>query len=35
MAIVHGDFRWSRGFGFADLENRVPATAESSYRMGR
>jgi CubicO group peptidase (beta-lactamase class C family) len=34
MAIVHGDFRWSRGFGFADLENRVPATAESSYRMG-
>ncbi|MFL6246311.1 MAG: serine hydrolase domain-containing protein [Thermoanaerobaculia bacterium] len=34
IAIVHGDFRWSRGFGFADLENRVPATAESSYRMG-
>jgi CubicO group peptidase (beta-lactamase class C family) len=33
IAIVHGDFRWSRGFGFADLENRVPATAESSYRM--
>ena len=34
IAIVHGDFRWARGFGFADLENRVPATAESSYRMG-
>ena len=34
VAIVHGDFRWARGFGFADLENRVPATAESSYRMG-
>ena len=33
VAIVHGDFRWSRGFGFADLENQVPATAESSYRM--
>lgn len=33
IAVVHGDFRWSRGFGFADLENRVPATAESSYRM--
>lgn len=34
IAVVHGDFRWSRGFGFADVENRVPATAESSYRMG-
>jgi CubicO group peptidase (beta-lactamase class C family) len=33
IAIVHGDFRWSRGFGYADLENRVPATAQSSYRM--
>ena len=33
VAIVHGDFRWSRGFGFADLENEVPATADSSYRM--
>lgn len=33
VAIVHGDFRWSRGFGFADLENQVPATADSSYRM--
>lgn len=34
VAIVQGDFRWSRGFGFADVENHVPATAESSYRMG-
>jgi CubicO group peptidase (beta-lactamase class C family) len=33
VAVVQGDFRWSRGFGFADLENQVPATAESSYRM--
>jgi CubicO group peptidase (beta-lactamase class C family) len=33
VAVVDGDFRWSRGFGFADLENHVPATAESSYRM--
>ncbi len=33
VAVVHGDFRWSRGFGFADVENQVPATAESSYRM--
>jgi CubicO group peptidase (beta-lactamase class C family) len=34
VAVVQGDFRWSRGFGYADLENHVPATAESSYRMG-
>lgn len=33
VALVDGDFRWSRGFGFADLENQVPATADSSYRM--
>jgi CubicO group peptidase (beta-lactamase class C family) len=34
VAVLHGDFRWSRGFGFADLENEVPARADSSYRMG-
>ncbi len=33
VAVMHGDFRWSRGFGFADVENQVPARAESSYRM--
>ncbi|HEX6099442.1 MAG TPA: serine hydrolase [Thermoanaerobaculia bacterium] len=33
VAVMHGDFRWSRGFGFADLENEVPARADSSYRM--
>jgi CubicO group peptidase (beta-lactamase class C family) len=33
MAVVSGDFRWAGGFGLADLENGVPATAESSYRM--
>jgi CubicO group peptidase (beta-lactamase class C family) len=33
VAIVTRDFRWSRGFGFADLENDVEATADSSYRM--
>ena len=21
VAVMHGDFRWSRGFGFADVEN--------------
>lgn len=33
VAVMKDDFVWSRGFGFADIENRVPATAESSYRM--
>jgi CubicO group peptidase (beta-lactamase class C family) len=33
IAIRKGDFVWSRGFGLADVENGVPATAESSYRM--
>lgn len=33
VAVSHGDFSWSKGFGTADLENRVPASAESSYRM--
>jgi len=34
VAVMRGDFRWSRGFGFADVENEVPARADSSYRMG-
>lgn len=33
IAVMHGDLFWARGFGFADLENQVPAKAESSYRM--
>ena len=33
MAIVGPDFTWAKGFGFADLENRVPAAEQSSYRM--
>jgi CubicO group peptidase (beta-lactamase class C family) len=33
VAIAHGDFHWEVGFGFADLEHRVPATALTSYRM--
>ncbi|HEX7151657.1 MAG TPA: serine hydrolase domain-containing protein [Thermoanaerobaculia bacterium] len=33
VAIAKGDFVWSKGFGLADVENRVPATAQSSYRM--
>jgi len=33
VAVMKGDFVWSHGFGFADLENHVAATAESSYRL--
>lgn len=33
VAVMHGDFRWSGGFGYADVENEVPARADSSYRM--
>jgi CubicO group peptidase (beta-lactamase class C family) len=33
VAVMKGGFLWSKGFGFADLENKVPATADSSYRM--
>ena len=28
-----GDYTWVKGFGYADLENKVPATAESVYRL--
>jgi CubicO group peptidase (beta-lactamase class C family) len=34
VAVSYGDFHWERGFGFSDLENDVPATADTSYRMG-
>jgi CubicO group peptidase (beta-lactamase class C family) len=30
---VNGRLVWSKGFGFADLENEVPATAETMYRL--
>lgn len=33
VGFIKDDFTWSRGFGYADLENRVPAKPESSYRM--
>lgn len=32
--IVDGDIVWSEGFGFADLENRVPATPLTRFRIG-
>lgn len=33
VAVLQGGSLWARGFGFADLENQVPATEKSSYRM--
>jgi len=35
VAIVQdGELVWSQGFGMADLENSVPATADTLYRLG-
>jgi D-alanyl-D-alanine carboxypeptidase len=34
FAVVHDqELVWSRGFGWADVERRVPATAETLYRV--
>ncbi len=33
VGFIKDDFTWTRGFGYADLENKVPAKAESSYRL--
>ena len=32
IGFYKDDFIWSKGFGFADLENRVPATSETLFR---
>jgi CubicO group peptidase (beta-lactamase class C family) len=32
--VESGEFVWSAGFGMADLENFVPATSETLYRLG-
>jgi CubicO group peptidase (beta-lactamase class C family) len=35
VAVVQNrEFVWSKGFGVADLENGVPATADTQYRLG-
>jgi CubicO group peptidase (beta-lactamase class C family)/D-alanyl-D-alanine dipeptidase len=35
IALVEGDrLVWARGFGFADVQKRVPATALTGYRVG-
>jgi CubicO group peptidase (beta-lactamase class C family) len=33
IGFVKEDFTWSEGFGYADLENKTPAKAESAYRL--
>jgi CubicO group peptidase (beta-lactamase class C family) len=33
IGFIKGDFSWSRGFGWADVENDVPAGADSAYRL--
>jgi serine beta-lactamase-like protein LACTB, mitochondrial len=32
--VLDGKFAWSAGFGKADLENSVPATSQTLYRLG-
>jgi serine beta-lactamase-like protein LACTB, mitochondrial len=32
--IENGEYEWASGFGFADLENSVPASEHTLYRMG-
>lgn len=35
VAVVQdGEFTWSASFGMADLENSVPATSQTLYRLG-
>jgi serine beta-lactamase-like protein LACTB len=34
VAVVeNGEFEWARGFGFADLENNVPASEHTLFRL--
>jgi len=33
VGFMKDDYVWAKGFGYADLENMVPAKAESSYRL--
>jgi CubicO group peptidase (beta-lactamase class C family) len=33
VGFSQGEVEWVQGYGYADLENRVPATARSSYRL--
>ncbi len=33
IGFIKDDFIWVKGYGYADLENRVPAKPESAYRL--
>ena len=33
MGFMKDDFVWVKGYGYADLENKSPAKAESAYRL--
>lgn len=33
VGFFKDDYTWVKGFGYADLENRTPAIAESAYRL--
>lgn len=33
IGFIKDDYIWVKGFGYADLENKVPAKAESAYRL--
>ncbi|HVE55347.1 MAG TPA: serine hydrolase [Pyrinomonadaceae bacterium] len=33
IGFMKGEEIWAKGFGFADLENKIPARAESMYRL--
>ena len=31
--VEEGSYQWSSGFGMADLENSIPATSTTLYRL--
>src|SRR5690348_3931548 len=33
IGFIKDNVTWAKGFGFANLENKIPATAESMYRL--
>lgn len=33
VGFMKGDFVWAQGYGYSDLENRVPTKPESAYRL--
>ena len=33
IGFFEGDFTWVKGFGYADVENKTPAEADSAYRI--